>query len=363
MISEKSKLILLLDDIGLPYKVQNYVLEFFSAEDVFALKIDEAHAKKVLGEENYNKLKNAILDKNIEKTISKLEKYGVKAVTIADDEYPEKLKNISSPPLVLYFKGDVSLLKEKSVAIVGTRKPTFYGREVTRMFARSLSESGLVIVSGLAYGLDMEAALATLSAKGKTIAVLGGGLDKIYPSQNTNLSEEIVASGGLLVSLYAPLRRPTKYSFSQRNRIISALSEGTIVVEAGEDSGTLITANYALEQKRELFIIPANITSSASRGSNLMIQMYPNTFTFSPEHVLKVLKIEKKPTIKIEKKEEGGEVEKLILKILYEGEQDVDTLQEKTNLDSKLLIRKLTTLEISGLIKKLPNNTYTLCGK
>ena len=142
----------------------------------------------------------------------------------------------------------------------------------------------------------MEVAANTLAVKGKTIAVLGGGLDKIYPEQNTNLANEIIKKGGLLVSLYLPGKRPAKYSFLERNRIISGLALGTIIIEAGESSGTLNTANHTIEQGRELFVIPANITSSASRGSNRLIEELPEVYTISPKKVLKVLNIEVKQT-------------------------------------------------------------------
>ena len=292
-MKEITKLILLFDNIALPQSAIKYLCENFTEKEILG-GLEKNKEKIISGtkEAVYLKLKNAISAENIEKTLSKLQKYGVKAISYYDDEYPEQLKNIPNFPMVLYYRGDVKLLKEKSIAIVGTRRPTSYGREATRYFAGALSQAGLVTVSGLAYGLDMEVALATLDKKGKTIAVLGGGLDSIYPSQNSALAESIVQEGGLLVSLYPPLRRPTQYSFLERNRVISGLALGTIIIEAGESSGTLNTANHAIEQGRELFVVPANIFSEASAGSNKLIDQMPDTFTMSAEHVLKVLKIE-----------------------------------------------------------------------
>ncbi len=355
----KERLALLFDDISVPYKVATEIIETASdemSEQEVLLKVKDKLSDKV-----YEKIKNAILNKNIEKIISKLKKYSVFSITLFSEDYPEKLKNIAQPPLVLYCKGNKNLLNENSISIVGTRRPTIYGREVTRRFASRLAEAGLVTVSGLAFGLDMEVAMATLSSDGKTIAVLGGGLDKIYPSQNTSLADKIVENGGLLLSLYAPEKRPTKYSFVDRNRVISGLGLGTIIIEAGEGSGTLNTASHAIEQGKELFVIPANITSPASIGSNRLIEQFPETFTISPEHVLEVLKVpDKKFFVKVAQKTDDGEDEKLILNLLYQQDLDFDTLKEKTHLDSKSLIRKLTTMEINALIKKLPNNFYTL---
>ena len=234
-----------------------------------------------------------------------------------------------------------------------------YGREVTKLFSSALSKAGLVTVSGLAYGLDMEVALSTLDVKGKTIAVLGGGLNKIYPEQNTNLAQRILENDGLLISLMWPTLSPTKYSFLDRNRIISGLSLGTLIVEAGESSGTLNTANHTIDQGRELFVVPANILSSASLGSNKLIEEMPDTYTISPEHILKRLHINFESQ-KLDKKASLGEMEKQIVNALYEQDLDIDMLKEKTNLDSKSLISLLTRMEINGLIKKLPGNIYSL---
>ncbi len=361
MINNKN-LILLMDETMLPYKAQVYIATNF--DDGLFKNIDSAKNQIVsaTSEAVYLKLKNAISEKIIDKVYAKMQKYDVYPITFNSPEFPDSLKNIPSSPLVLYTKGDKSLLKEAAIAIVGTRNPTNYGREVTKVFATALSKAGLVTVSGLAYGLDMEVALATLEAQGKTIAVLGGGLDVIYPAQNAELSKRIVKNGGLLMSLYPPLRRPTRYSFVERNRIISGLSLGTIVVEAGESSGTLNTAKHTIEQGRELFVIPANIFSTASVGSNKLIEELPETFTTSPTHVLKVLNFKPKEQIEIapRKNKELSDNEKLIVNVLYTNDMDFDTLKEKTNLDAKYLISLLTRMEISGLIKKLPGNIYTL---
>ena len=262
-------------------------------------------------------------------------------------------------PLVLYYKGDLSLLNKPCVAIVGTRRPTIYGREVTQKFAKELSLAGVVIVSGLAYGLDMEAAVSSLKVNGKTIAILGGGLDKIYPSQNTNLAKEIEQKG-LLISEYAPGQTPTKFSFLQRNRLITALSLGTIIIEAGKRSGTLNTAKHAIEQSKELFVVPGNIFSTSCEGSNALIEEFPDTFTISSKHVLDRLKITSYNIDKQEQNKIVGEREKLIVNLLYEKNLDFDSLKEKTSIDSKTLISLLTRMEISGLIKKLPGNFYGL---
>jgi len=321
---------------------------------------NEKFIKENLKDKTFILVKSAILSKIYEKSVLNIEKYKINCVFYYNSEYPESLKNIDSKPLVLYYKGDVKLLNKKCIAIVGTRKPTNYGREVTKHFAEVLSKAGLVTVSGLAYGLDMEVAENTLKVKGKTIAVLGGGLDKIYPSQNTFLAEKIVENGGLLISLYPPKKSPTKYSFVERNAIISGLSLGTIIIEAGENSGTLNTAKHTIEQGKELFVVPANIFSEASIGSNKLIEELPETFTISPERVLKVLKIDCNINSKKDNKNNISDEMKVIVNLLYEGEKDFETLQEETKMNSKSLISLLTTMEINGLIKKLAGNFYSL---
>lgn len=358
-MSDKELLLLYLDDKGVSYKAMRLVYDNFErlGDSVFL----DNEFKNQITEKNYLLIKSAILKKSYLKSDENIKKYGIKAVFYKNDDYPKKLLNIDNPPLILYYKGDKNLFNKKAIAIVGTRKPTVYGKEVTSHFSSHLSKAGLVTVSGLAYGLDKEVAESTLKVNGKTIAVLGGGLDKIYPEDNTFLADKILENGGLLVSLYPPLKRPTKYSFIERNRIISGLSLGTIIVEAGESSGTLNTANHTIEQGRELFVVPANIFSSASKGSNKLIEELPETFTISPEKVLKVLKID---TIinnnDKQKSQQLSDEMKVIINLLYEGEKDFDTLLSKTKMNSKTLISLLTIMEINGLIKKLAGNFYSL---
>ena len=350
-----------LDSIFLPYKVRLFIAENFDEKELISnINKFKKEICNNLGESVYLKLKNAISAENIENYALEFKKYGINAVFYMDKDYPLSLQNIQDFPIVLYYRGDLSILNENIVAIIGTRKPTFYGREVTRFFARELCFAGVVTASGLAYGLDSEVAVASLEAKGKTIVVLGGGLDKIYPSQNQNLSDKIAVSGGLLLSEYPLFHRPTKFSFIQRNRIISGISKGVIIVEAGRKSGTLNTARHAIEQGKEIFAIPGNIFSSASVGTNELILELPEIFTVSPSQVLEKLHIAPKNVIKDEKQQEIMSDEKCIVKALYEGDMDFDTLQMKTQIDSKSLISLLTRMEISGLIKKLPGNFYSL---
>lgn len=198
----------------------------------------------------------------------------IEELLINSENYPENLKNIYDPPSKLYILGNKEILKQKGVAIVGTRKASEYGKKVAFKFAKELSEKGINIISGLALGVDTYAHLGTLrpNSLGKTIAVLGSGLDEIYPKQNIDLAKMIIRSGGCIISEYPLGTKPGKLNFPQRNRIISGISNGVVVIEASETSGALITADFALEQGRDVFAVPGNIFSATSEGTNDLIK-------------------------------------------------------------------------------------------
>lgn len=195
---------------------------------------------------------------------------GISVLTTEDDSYPDDLKNISDPPICLYVKG--KLTPSVFFSIVGTRTPTQYGCKVTCDFAYTLSKVGITVVSGLALGVDAIAHKGALDAGGKTVAVLGCGVDVVYPPGNRPLYEDIVANAGAIISEFPPGQRVTKGLFVARNRIVSGISKGILIVEGGEHSGTLITARFAADQGRDVFVIPGPITSDMSRAPNLLIK-------------------------------------------------------------------------------------------
>lgn len=198
----------------------------------------------------------------------------IEEISIESKEYPEQLREIYDAPLKLYVLGNKEILKQSSIAIVGARKATEYGKEVALQFSKDLSKNGINIISGLALGIDTCAHLGTLypDSIGKTIAVLGSGLDEIYPKPNIELAKQIIKNGGCIISEYSLGIKPEKQHFPQRNRIISGLSKGVLVVEASEKSGSLITADFALEQGRDVFAVPGNISNSTSVGTNNLIK-------------------------------------------------------------------------------------------
>ena len=198
-------------------------------------------------------------------------KAACQVVAYSSDDYPPRLKQIPDPPLVLYVRGDVKVLSRHAVAIVGTRRPTAYGGQVAQRLAHDLAQRQLVIVSGLARGIDSAAHRGALEAAGKTVAVLGSGIDVIYPRENKRLAEQVTECGAL-ISEFPPGTSPAPENFPIRNRTISGLALGVVVVEAAEYSGSLITARLALEQNREVFAVPGNITSAQSFGPNHLIK-------------------------------------------------------------------------------------------
>ena len=212
----------------------------------------------------------------------------IEEILINSKEYPDKLKNIYNPPSKLYILGNKELLKQKGVAIVGARKATQYGKKVSYEFSKELAEKGINIISGLAIGIDTCAHIGAIQAQnisnsGKTIAVLGSGINNIYPKENIELARKIVKSGGCIITEYTFNAKPERLNFPQRNRIISALSDGVLVVEASQTSGALITAGFALEQGKEVFSIPGDITREQSKGCNELIKDGGTIITSSQE--------------------------------------------------------------------------------
>ena len=199
-------------------------------------------------------------------------KYRIIKINLNSKLYPEKLKNTSSPPKELYCLGNLELLNYKSIAIIGSRDYSNYGERAAKEFSYNLAKENICIVSGLARGIDSFAHIAALEAKGKTIAVLGSGLDIIYPRENKKLYENIIKNDGLIISEYPLETPPRRQNFPARNRIISGLSDGVLVIEAKRNSGTNITVDFALEQGKDVFVIPGNIYSKTSDGTNFLIK-------------------------------------------------------------------------------------------
>lgn len=277
-------------------------------------------------------------------------------IFLKDADYPAALKEIFQPPETLWTEGDISVLKESNcVALVGSRQCTEYGKKVAFDLARDLSRVGWVVISGLAYGIDTAAHEGALEGGGKTIAVLGCGIDLPYPAGNRELRKKI-ALQGLMVSEFPIGMKATPWTFPKRNRIISGLSRGVVVVEAGLKSGSLITANFALQQGRDVFAVPGSIHSEASRGTHHLIQNGAK-LVMGVEDILEEWQLSRPKQEKIPFHTVEGEAG-AVLKFLSEGRTHMDELSEASGLTVDRLSFLLVELEISGKIKTLPGGRY-----
>jgi len=266
---------------------------------------------------------------------------------------------IARKPKILYYRGRLPEVRVASVAIVGARKPTAYGREVAHKLAQELAKQGVVIISGLALGIDGIAHRACLEAGGKTIAVLGNSIDHIYPRNHRDLAEQILARDGAILSEYEPPTEARVYHFLQRNRIISGLADAVVIVEAAARSGTLNTASHALEQGKELFAVPGNITSPLSAGCNALIAQGARPF-LSANDILEVVQ----PSALVNQQQHlplaASPLEAKILAFISEGIRDGDQLQQKLAVPAEEFSQTLTLMEITGSIRALGANQWTL---
>ena len=282
----------------------------------------------------------------------------IKTVSIADKNYPKFLKKIKNAPAVIYYRGELNP-SEQCFAIVGTRMFSPYGKQVALEMAEDLAEAELIIVSGLAPGIDTFAHTATVERRKRTIAVLGTGVDEksIYPQSNLKLAQRILETGGCLISEYPPGTRGTQFTFPQRNRIISGISLGVLVVEAKQKSGALITANWARSQGRKVFAIPGPIHSSNSKGCHYLIKNGAKLVE-NANDILKELNL---PLKELSSFYEGeNEEESLILKALKEEALYIDRIIEKTKLSAATVASTLAILEIKNKVRNLGGNIYAI---
>jgi len=311
---------------------------------------------------------------DLRRELNLIERNRVGIITIFDENYPKNLKEIFDPPILLYVKGELLPVDFAAIAIVGSRRTSYYGQEITQRISYDLAQKGVTIVSGMARGVDTAAHRGAIKGKGRTIAVWGSGLDVVYPPENARLADEI-ATCGALISEFPMQTPPYKENFPRRNRIISGLSLGVLVVEAAQRSGALITAGFALEQGREVFAVPGRAGSFTSKGTHNLIKEGAKLVE-GPEDILEELgpalkrysqDIDIEP--KLERSLEPVSDEKHILPRLNEEEQKIyDSLTEepihidevvgKTNFPPSLVLSTLTRLEIRKLAKEFPGKMF-----
>lgn len=297
-----------------------------------------------------------------------LKKSGCRLVAICEDEYPSQLKEIHNPPLVLYIKGDIAEQDINSIAIVGTRKPTDYGKRTARKIAFDLAGNGVTVVSGLAVGLDSQAHQGALDAGGRTIAVLGSGLMRMYPQSNVKMAKDIEKNGAVISEF--PLEvAPFRSNFPIRNRIISGLSLATVVVEASAVSGTLITAGFALDQGRTVFAVPGNIDQPTSEGANALIKQGASLIQSTEDifrevpYLAKKLTVQAKPQIAENKQKiklKLSDKEQKLVEIIIQKPLHIDEITDLCDMASPEISVILLTLEMKKIIKQLPGKYYSI---
>lgn len=274
-------------------------------------------------------------------------------------QFPEALKHISGPPREIFIEGNwANLIDKPKVAIVGSRKASPYGRIVTERLVQALSAYGVVIVSGLALGIDSIAHQAALDANGLTIAVLPSGTDNVYPASHRDLAKRIINGGGALLSEYPPKTESFKTNFIARNRLIAGLSQAVLITEAAERSGSLHTANFAIEQGKDVLVVPGPITSPTSVGCNNLIKAGAGVIT-SPADVLNALNIQR-ANLEMPDIAAANQDEYQILKLIKEGIKDGDGLQIKSGLTAARYLEVMSFLEITGKIKALGGNQWDI---
>ncbi|MFM2407863.1 MAG: processing protein DprA [Pseudomonadota bacterium] len=332
--------------------IRRLLTEFGSAEAVFTAS---SHSLKAIVKSDVaQQIVAGVADELLAPTLAWLSDSNNYIVTLADGDYPQALLNISDPPFLLYAKGNLALLNQAAIAVVGSRYATPQGANNATAFAKMLSASGLCVISGLAHGIDAAAHQGGLAGRGSSIAVVGTGLDKVYPAANRGLAHEL-AQHGLLISEFALATPPLAGNFPRRNRIISGMSLGCLVVEASLQSGSLITARLAMEQGRDVFAIPGSIHSPQSKGCHALIKQGAKLVE-SAQDVLEELS-GRIPSLAPSMTEHANTDSPLLAQLGYDA-VDIETLSQRSGLTVGELSAMLLTLELDGLICTLPGGLY-----
>ena len=338
-------------------KKQDIVKCFESPSDMYEnFTSKKTEILKHLSSEQFDKMVRMKNSNSINKYLKFLQDNGIKFTTCYSNDYPEFLFDYENYPLILYYKGDLDLVYTDCVGVVGTRKYTRYGERVTEKYCATLVKNGVTIVSGFAEGIDSIASKTAIKNNGKTIAIIGSGLKCIYPKSNEKFADE-VAKKGLLLSEYPPYMKAQTFHFPQRNRLIAGFSKCVLITEAGIKSGVMYTKDFALEYGKEVFVVPGNIDSESSKGTNAIIKSLQGSITIEPNDILEFLNLTDS-SLNLDDKQELSSQEMLILDCIGAQETHFNEIQIKTKIDTKILLTLLTTMELKGIIKKLAGNYY-----
>lgn len=341
------------------------LLQQYEPADIFKAKKSELERLEGIGTIRAASIKSFTDFSKAEEEMAFIEKYKIKALFITDKNYPKRLLNCYDSPTLLFYRGEADLNHDKIIAIIGTRSYTDYGKQITEQLIEELSEHNVIVVSGLAYGIDAIAHKSSLKNNLKTIGVLAHGLDQVYPSQHTGLAKDMIKSGGGLLTEFRSKTKPDKHNFPTRNRIVAGMSDATIVVETGIKGGSMITAELANNYNKDVFAYPGRVNDGKSAGCNHLIKNNKAVLLTDAQELLELMNWEerKRPTIKKQKELfiELSPEEKIILEILKEKDSiHIDEISLKSGLSSSSVAAAILSLELQNVVLSLPGKIYQI---
>ena len=339
---------------------------FESAEKIFKAKQQLLEKIEGIGEIRARSIKSFTDFSNAEDEIKFIEKYRIRTLFLTDKNYPQRLLNCYDSPTLLFYKGDTDLNASKIIAIIGTRNHTEYGKQQTEKLIKELSMHNILVVSGMAFGIDAIAHKASLKNGLSTVGVLGHGLDQIYPPDHSNLAKDMLKHGGGLLTEFRSNTKPDKHNFPTRNRIVAGMSDATVVIETGEKGGSMITAELANGYNKDVFALPGKVTDHKSAGCNFLIRNNKAMLLTDAEELIEIMgweeksqktKVKSQKAIFIELSKE----EKAIIDILNEKETvHIDELNIKSGLSTSSIAVAILNLELQNVIISLPGKIYRL---
>ncbi|HEX2866819.1 MAG TPA: DNA-processing protein DprA [Ignavibacteriales bacterium] len=359
------RLLLSVEGIG-PGKIRNLLAQFKSLDNILSASHQQLLETDQISQILAQRIRHAAFSreafrKKILQEFENLDKLGASVITVWDACYPALLKKIYDPPIILYALGTLTEQDNYSIAVVGTRRPSNYGKLQAERFSSELSLQGVSLVSGMARGIDSIAHRAAIKKGGRTLAVIGSGLDVIYPPENKDLFHDIQQNGAVLTEFELGTK-PDAQNFPRRNRIISGISLGTIIIESGITGGAMQTASFALEQNREVFAVPGNLGSWQSEGTNALIQRSGAKLVSGIDDVIQELEIKLKPVIgkNIPKPEEELNIfEEKLMACLDKEPRQIDVISAISQLSTSDCLVYLLSLEFKGLVKQYPGKMFS----
>lgn len=340
--------------------------EFGSAEKIFKAKQQQLEKIEGIGEVRAKAIKNFSDFSKAEEEIKFIEKYKIRPLFLTDKNYPQRLLNCYDSPTLLYFKGDTDLNATKIIAIIGTRNNTDYGKQQTEKLVKELAGQNVLVVSGMAFGIDAVAHKASLKNNLPTIGVLAHGLDQMYPPEHSNLAKDMIKHGGGLLTEFCSKTKPDKHNFPTRNRIVAGMSDAVVVIESGEKGGSIITAELANGYNKDVFALPGRVTDNKSAGCNFLIRNNKAMLLTDAEEIIEIMGWEEKnqkSKVKSQKELfiELTADEKIIVGILKEKETvHIDEINIRSGLSSSSVAAAILSLELQGVVATLPGKMYKL---